>query len=191
MAINKQNIIVEGSNGKIGRNLVFRQKGGTTVMPRRSVLNPDYVASEKQINQRFTFMEAAWYAKNAIENPVLKAEYKAKAKPNQTAYNVAFKDFVTAPILHSVNYSAYTGAIGSKISFRITDVLAVVSVKVGLFDTGGVLIEEGMAVQSALKLDWIYTATVAHTPVIGTHIVVTMTDTPANVYTKEVVIGVE
>lgn len=188
MAVNKQNVVVEGSSGKIGKTLVFRQRGGVTIMSKNPVLREDYVPTEDQVTQRFLFMEAAWYAKGAISNPVLKAEYKAKAKPNQSAYNIAFKDYTTAPILHSVNYSAYTGAIGTKISCRITDVLAVVSVKVTLREDDGTLIEEGMAVQSDLKLDWVYTATVAHTPIAGTKIFVEMIDTPGNIYEKEVTI---
>jgi len=190
MAVNKQNIVIEGSSGKFGNNLVFRQRDGVTILSKNPVMREDYVPTEDQVNQRFVFMEAVWYAKSAIANPELKAEYKAKAKPNQSAYNVAFKDFTTAPILHKVNYSLYAGAIGDTLTCRITDLMAVVTVKVSLYDTDGVLIEEGMAVQSDLKLDWVYTATVAHTPVLGTRIVVTMTDTPANVYMREVVIGV-
>lgn len=190
MAVNKQNVAVEGSSGRFGKNMVFRQRGGVTIVSKNPVLKDDYVPTEDQMAQRFAFMEAVMYAKGAIKNPTLKAAYQAKAKPNQSAFNVAFKDYTTAPILHSINYSNYTGAIGGTISCRITDVLAVVAVKVSLYATDGELIEEGMAVQSEFKLDWVYTATVAHTPVLGTHIVVTMTDTPANVYIKEVVIGV-
>jgi len=101
---------------------------------------------------------------------------------------VAFKDYTTAPVLHSINYASYTGAIGSTLTCRITDVLAVVNVKVSLIDSDGVLIEEGMAVQSAMMLDWVYTATVAHTPIAGTVVKVEMTDTPGNVYVVEQVI---
>lgn len=189
MAVNKRNIVIEGSSGKLGKTLVFRQRGGITILSAPPVLKDDYVPSEDQVAQRFLFMEAAWYAKGAIENSALKKEYQAKAKPNQSAYNIAFKDYTTAPILHSVNYSDYTGAIGGKISCRITDVLAVKAVKISLYDSTGELIEQGMAVQSDFQLDWIYTATVAHTPIVGTNIVIEMTDTPANVYKKEVMIA--
>lgn len=189
MAVNKQNVVVEGASGKLGKTLVFRQKGGVTVMAVPPKKNQFYVPTVEQIDQRFKFTEASFYAKNAILDPILKAAYLAKAKANQSAYNVAFKDFTTAPILHSINYSNYTGAIGDTLSCRITDILSVLSVKVSLYDTDGVFIEEGMAIQSDLKLDWVYTATVVHTPVLGTKIVVTMTDTPGNVYVRDEVIG--
>ncbi|WP_199119368.1 hypothetical protein [Pedobacter sp. ASV28] len=189
MAVNRNNVVVEGASGKFGRNLVFRQRKQVTVMAAVPTINPDRVYTDKQIAQRFRFMEASMYGVGAIADPELKAAYLAKAKGNQTAYNMAFKDFLTSPVLHQVDWSRYNGEVGDTLVCRITDILAVVSVKVSLYDADGVLVEEGLAVQSALKLDWVYTATVAHTPVVGTMVVVQMTDTPQNVYREEVVIG--
>jgi len=188
MAISKNNPIVDGASGRFGNNLVFRKRGNVTVLAVRPSVS-DRVPSEQQMAQRFLFAEASFYARGVLSDPLLKAEYQAKAKGGQSAYNVAFKDFLTAPVLHQVDWSNYTGAIGSVLTCRITDVLAVVTVKVSLFDANGVLVEEGLAIQSSLKLDWVYTATVAHTPVTGTRIMVQMTDTPGNVYSEEVVIG--
>ncbi|RWU10571.1 hypothetical protein [Pedobacter chitinilyticus] len=187
MAISKNNPIVDGASGRFGNNLVFRKRGNRTVMAVRPSVS-ERVPTEDQMTQRFLFMEASFYAKSVLENPVLKAAYQAKAKEGQSAYNVAFKDYLTAPILHKLDWSKYTGELGSTLTGRITDVLAVTTVKMSLFDVNDVLIEEGLAVQSELKLDWVYTATVAHTPVVGTRILVQMTDTPGNVYVEEVVI---
>lgn len=184
MAVNKNNPAVEGASGRFGRTMVFRQKGLLTVMAARPA-SKDRLPSSDQMRQRFLFTEASAYAMDVINNAASKAAYKAKAKGNQTAYNVAFKDFLTSPVLHLADRSKYTGAVGDTITCRITDVMAVVNVKVSLYDTDDTLIEEGMAVQSSLKLDWVYTATVAHTPVAGTRMVVQMTDTPQNVYSKE------
>ncbi len=191
MAVNKQNVVVDGSSGKFGKNLVFRQRAGVTMLSKNPVFRDDYAPTDKQIKQRFKFIEATWYASNAVADPELKERYQAKAKANQSAYNVAFKDYTTAPVLHFVDMENYDGAVGGTITCRITDVLAVVSVKVSLVDNNGELIEEGMAVQSAIKLDWVYTATVAHTPVAGNTIVVKMTDTPGNVYKVEELIRVK
>jgi hypothetical protein len=188
MAISNNNPLVDGASGKFGNNLVFRQRGKTTILsarPRPSTQAP----TDKQMNQRFLFTEASAYAKSANADPLVKAAYFEKAKGNQTAYNVAFKDFLTAPVLHKVETSTYSGAVGDKITCRITDVMAVTEVKLSLYDASGTLIEEGLAVQSSLKLDWVYTATVAHTPILGTRILVQMTDTPANVYTEEFAIS--
>ena len=185
MAVNRNNPVVDGASGRFGNTLVFRRRGNLTIMATRP--KPSGKApTENQMNRRFSFMEASSYAVSAIADPLVKLEYQAKAKGNQSAYNVAFKDFLTAPILHQVDWSKYNGAIGDLITARITDVMAVVTVKISLFDAAGVLIEEGPAVQSTLKLDWVYTATVAHTPVIGTRVLVEMTDTPLNVYREEV-----
>ncbi|WP_410221255.1 hypothetical protein [Pedobacter sp.] len=184
MAVNKNNPVVEGASGRFGRTMVFRQKGALTVMAVRPKPT-NKLPTQEQMRQRFLFAEASAYAMDAINDPVTKEAYLAKAKGNQTAYNVAFKDFLTPPVLHLVDWSKYTGAIGDTITCRITDIMAVVSVKVSLYGTNDELIEEGMAVQSSLKLDWVYTATTAHAPVAGTRMVVQMTDTPQNVYTQE------
>lgn len=183
MAVNRNNPIVDGASGRFGNTLVFRRRGNLTIMATRPKPSGKAPTTD-QMNRRFSFIEASAYAVSAIADPLVKQEYEAKAKGNQTAYNVAFKDFLTAPILHQLDYSKYTGAVGDVLTARITDVLAVISVKVSLYDTGGNLIEEGAAVQSTLKLDWIYTATVAHTPISGMRIVVEMTDTPLNVYSE-------
>lgn len=187
MAVNKNNPVIEGASGKFGRTMVFRQRGNVTVMavrPKPTTKLP----TQNQMKQRFLFAEASSYAMSVISDPITKAAYQAKAKANQTAYNVAFRDFLTPPVLHLADWSKYTGAIGDTITCRITDIMAVLSVKVSLYDTNDTLIEEGMAIQNTLKLDWVYTATVAHTPVAGTRMVVEMTDTPQNVYTEETVI---
>jgi hypothetical protein len=187
MAVNRNNPLVDGASGKFGNNLVFRRLGNLTVMAVRPKKNGKAPSPDQQA-QRFSFAEASFYAVNAIADPALKAQYLAKAKGNQTAYNVAFKDFLTAPVLHQVDWSKYQGNVGDTLICRITDVLAVVSVKVSLYTSNDVLIEEGMAVQNALKLDWTYTSTVVHTPVLGTKILVRMTDTPQNIYEESFVI---
>lgn len=188
MAISKNNPIVDGASGKLGNTLVFRKRGNVTIMTTRPSVS-ERMPSEDQMTQRLLFAEASFYAKGALNDPILKAEYQAKARGGQSAYNIAFKDYLTAPVLHQVDWSNYTGEIGSTLNCRITDVLAVVNVKVSLFDASGVLVEEGLAVQSSLKLSWVYTATVVHTPVTGTRIVVQMTDTPGNIYKEEIVIS--
>lgn len=188
MAISKNNPIVDGASGRLGNTLVFRKRGNVTIMATRPSVG-ERVPSEDQMAQRLLFAEASFYAKNVLGDPMLKAEYQAKARGGQSAYNIAFKDYLTAPVLHQVDWNNYTGEVDSVLICRITDVLAVVSVKLSLFDTNNVLIEEGQAVQGSLKLDWVYKATVMNLPVKGTRISVQMTDTPGNVYKEEVVIS--
>src|SRR5690606_34479808 len=86
-------------------------------------------ASEGQIARQFLFTEASFYAQSAIADLVLKAAYQAKVKGNQSAFNVAFKDFLTSPNLHTVDWSKYAGAVGDTLTCRITDMLAVLAVK--------------------------------------------------------------
>ena len=185
MAISKNNPIVDGASGKFGNNLVFRRLGKATILaarPKATTVAP----TEQQMINRFAFTEASAYAKDAIADPTVKAAYKEKAKGNQSAYNVAFKDFMTAPVLHQVNWKDFSGAVGDRITLRITDVMAVLSVRVSLYAPDGSLIESGAAVQAALKLDWVYTVTVGYSPISGMRMLVEMMDTPLNSYSEEV-----
>lgn len=183
MAKNITNTMVEGTSGKFGNSVVYRQRGGITFLSKLPTRNPEKRPTDKQIAQQFRFMEASAYAKEAIEDTVLKEAYQEKARGNQTAYNVAFKDYLTAPQLHEVVTENYTGQPGSVISMKITDVLQVTHVKVLLEKTDGTLIEEGDAViNSKLKIEWNYTATVVNDAVSETIIKVQMTSTPGNIY---------
>jgi hypothetical protein len=54
---------------------------------------------DTQLTVREKFQQAAIYGRSVVSNPQLKAEYKAVAKPGQSAYNVAVADFFALPIL--------------------------------------------------------------------------------------------
>ncbi|SFU54297.1 hypothetical protein SAMN05216480_106168 [Pustulibacterium marinum] len=180
MAINKDNIIVEGASGKFGKKLVFRQRGVLTIMskaPKKTTKAP----TTAQIEQRELFGEASIYAKSVIANPELKAIYQAKATGNQSAYNVAFKDYLTAPTCE-FELSGYTGAIGDIIKLKIKDVIEVTNAVVSMYDAEGVLLEEGNAIQQDNLLWWNYTTTTENASLPGTRIVVKLTSFPGNVY---------
>jgi len=88
---------MQGVSGIIGKTLIFRQmKNRTTVIamrpkPRTKPITP----AEAATHQRFK--EAAHIAKNRIQNPILRAQYLAKAKPGQSAYLVALTEYLNAP----------------------------------------------------------------------------------------------
>lgn len=187
MAVSKNNVVMEGVSGLIGNKIVFRQRGDATYVsrrPKKSTKPP----TEAQLNQRYLFMEATLYAKGAIQNPELKAAYQAKCKGNQSAYNKAFEDFLVAPILHLLDLSKYNGQPGSTISARITDVLAVVTVEITIIKPDGTVVEQGMAVQGAIALDWTYTATAENDELSLSTVLVTMVSTPGNSYTEEFIV---
>ncbi len=91
------NPVMQGVSGKIGKTLIFRQmKNGTTVIamrpkPRTKPITP----AEAATHQRFK--EAAHIAKKRSQDPILRAQYLAKAKPGQSAYLVALTEYLNTP----------------------------------------------------------------------------------------------
>ena len=180
MAKSKDNVVMEGASGKIGRMLVFRQRADQTIIARRAKKTSKPITDlQQEIRNRFT--EAAYYAKSAIEDPILKQAYQDKAKLGQTAYNVAFADYLKAPELRKAFLETYTGAVGDIVLFRIVDSFQIRSVQVELKDAVGNVLEVGTAVQQLNKMDWLFQTTVANQPIAGSSFHLTITDTPNNV----------
>lgn len=100
----KNNDLVKGSSGRFGDQLIYRQRGGKTIIARRprKKIRPD---SARQLTVRELFAEAVLYAKSAIADEVKKAAYQAKASGNQTAFILAFSDFYKAPEIRKYNVS--------------------------------------------------------------------------------------
>lgn len=183
MAKSKDNVVMQGASGTIGRMLVFRQRAGQTIIARRPVKKEGKMYTADQIKAQERFSDAAYYAKSAIKDEDLRAAYEAVAKPGQSAYNVAFKDFLKAPVVNRVFMDNYQGTIDDVIGFRIVDVLEVKSVNVEIKDQDGNLIEEGAAVkQFDDGIDWIYTATEENEDWQTSQLTLTIVDTPGNVY---------
>lgn len=181
------NDLVIGSSGRIGDQLVYRQRGGKTIIakrPKRRGIPP----SAMQLEIQELFAEAVLYAKSVIADEAKKAIYKAKAKPNQTAYNLALSDFCRAPEIKKYNTQDYAGQVGDEISIRVMDDFKVDWVKLQIKDSADVLIEEGLAVLSANNVDWIYTATAVNPVIAGSKLIISAADLPGNISTQEVIL---
>lgn len=181
------NDLVKGSSGRIGDQLVYRQRGGKTIIakrPRRTGIPP----SAMQVEIQELFAEAVLYAKSVIADEAKKAIYKAKAKPNQSAYNLALSDFCKAPEIKKYNTLGYAGQVGDEISIRAIDDFKVDWVKLQIKDSADSLIEEGLAVLSANNADWIYTATVLNPGFAGNKLIISAADLPGNISTLEVIL---
>lgn len=183
MAKSTNNVVMKGVSGTIGKMLVFRNIAGDKTIVARRPKQSKKPLTDSQIDVRYRFTEAAYYAKSAISNPVLKEEYQAKAKPGQSAYNVAFADYLKAPELRRVMADEYSGQIGDTLAFRIIDNFKLQSVNVRILDENNDVIEQGAATPLDNGLDWQYTATVTNPTVLGTNLEVTAKDTPGNVVT--------
>lgn len=181
MAKSRNNVVMRGASGKVGNMLVFRQKAGSTIIADVPKINPDRVPTDDQLSVQERFTDAAFYAKRAISDPDLKERYQQKAKPGQSAYNVAFKDYLTDPEIRRVFTDGYMGAIGDEITIRVRDVLEVKQVHVDIVDGNGVAIEDGLAVATdETATEWIYTATAANETLTGSAITITLVNTPGN-----------
>jgi len=181
MAKSRNNVVMRGASGKVGNMLVFRQKAGSTIIADVPKIDPDRVPTDDQLTVQERFTDAAFYAKRAISDPDLKERYQQKAKPGQSAYNVAFKDYLTDPEIRRVFTDSYMGAIGDEIVIRVRDVLEVRQVHVDIVDGNGVAIEDGLAVATdETATEWIYTATAPNETLTGSAVTVTIVNTPGN-----------
>lgn len=156
-------------------------------MAKMPAVNENLEPTEAQVMVRNLFKEAALYAKGAIADPELKKEYQKKAGPGRTAYNMAFRDYVKAPVVESINVARYTGALDSVIEIHAKDDFRVVTVSVIILLPTGVLLEEGNAVLNPINRNkWTYKATQVNNELAGSVIIATAYDLPGNSGSLEV-----
>jgi hypothetical protein len=158
-----ENILTEGASGKLG-NIVFRHtKGGKTIMCKK----PDFSNrqfSQDQLNHQDKVKLAAAYGVANKENPL----YVQKAKGDQNAYNIAFKDWFHAPVLHGLQCR------DGRLRVDVTDDVKVVLVTVTVLDPQGNVLERGDA-ELVNGIHWEYQ------PVKRGRILVEACDLPGNV----------
>lgn len=180
MAKSKRNVVTHGLSGLIGDLLVFRQRAGKTIVanrPKPSVKPP----TTAMLKVRGMFRKAVIYATNIIQDLTRKAEYEKAAKNGQSAFNVAFADYLKGPeIEEDLSFANYTGQTGQKLVASIIDNFRVASVNFSIRDAGGDLIESGEAEQSEDGLDWVYTTTVDNPSFAGGVVIVKAYDQPGN-----------
>jgi hypothetical protein len=181
MARIKNNVLVKGASGNLGKQVVYKQRGNDTHMALMPKTRKDASPTEKQEGVRELFTEAAQYAKGAVSSPDIKKEYQKKASNTNTAYNIAFRDFLKAPVVKSIDTGRYDGSPGSTIVVKAKDDFRVVEVVVSIHNAAGVLVEKGNAVLNPLDRNkWIYTATQQNATVAGSVISAKALDLPGN-----------
>lgn len=182
----KNNDLLEGSSGRFGKKLVYRQRGEKTIIARRPAKTKSTTAKQQAIKERF--YEAVLYAKAVINDPIQKAVYQEKSTLHKSAYNVALADFCKAPEIRKYNLTTYIGLPGDQIIVRVVDDFKVVQVTVAIKCNKGTIIESGPAVQSGNGLDWIYTVTAVNATIAGTTVIFAASDIPGNETVQEVVL---
>lgn len=187
MAKINDNLLTRGARGNVGKQFVYRKRGDDTHITKMPSINKDLEATSAQVVVRELFAAAALYAKGAISSPELKKEYQKKAKRGNSAYNMAFRDYLKAPVVKHVYTSKYNGSVGSTIEVIAKDDFRVAEVKVSIRNISGVLVEEGNAVLSPLDRNkWIYTARVINPLPVDSLVTATATDLPGNTKTLSV-----
>jgi len=183
MAKIKDNLLVRGASGNVGKQFVYRKRGNNTFITRMPATDKKAKTTQQQEKVREQFLAASGYATSAIADPKIKAQYqkKAKVKSGITAYNVAFRDYLKAPVVKKTDAAKYTGTPGSPIVVTAVDDFRVIEVAVSIKTAAGVLVEEGNAILNPLHRDeWIYTATQNNAALTGSIIIATAKDLPGN-----------
>jgi hypothetical protein len=180
MAKQTGNVVTYGLSGKIGDLLVFRRRGGKTIVSKvpESSKKP---LTAKQIAHQQKFRQASLYAKGAVKEEGLVEVYEAVAgKKKRTPFVVAVADFLNAPEIKNIDLSKYAGNTGDIIRIKVVDDVIVKSVHVSIVNLDGSIVEEGDAVADASSHVWTYTATQENECLEGDKITVTISDLPEN-----------
>jgi hypothetical protein len=191
MARIKDNLLVRGASGNVGKQFVYRKRGNDTFITRMPTTDKNAKPTQQQEKARDLFTAAAGYATGAIADPKLKAEYqkKAKQKAGRTAYNVAFRDYLKAPVVTGIDTEMYKGTPDSTIVITAKDDFRVVEVFVSVKTAEDVLVEEGNAILNPIdRSEWIYKATQNNAALTGSIIVATAKDMPGNKGTLQIAI---
>ena len=139
MAQVKNNLITEGTSGKLGKRLVFRHmKDGRTIFATR----PDYsghVWTSGQRTHHHRFQQAAAYARSASKTEPLYAELAKGTAKN--AYNIALSDWFKPPVIHGVQ------RLADLIHVEASDNMLVTRVVITISGKDGQSLEQGEAVR--------------------------------------------
>jgi hypothetical protein len=160
MAVVKKNIIIDGTSGKLGKNIVIRQVKGRTILATTPVAQ-EKIPSEKQMEQRKRFKLANHYADLQMQNPSTRELYETKAaNMNISARNLAIKDYFHAPEILEIDAKKYNGHVGDRIFIDVIDDLCVEEVEIAIQHADGSLVEKGKAEKCDGTFEWQYVASV-------------------------------
>ncbi|SDF01644.1 hypothetical protein [Chitinophaga filiformis] len=182
------NFVLKDASGTIADMLTLTKRRSGAIILGKKRGESSIPPSELQLDVQRKFKRAMQYAKAAILDPVVKAAYQAFAGPDQSAYNMAVKDFFKPPVVESITTKSYHGEVGDTLLIRALDDFKVTAVTVSIRTAAGAIVEEGNAVLQSNALDWLYTATAENAALAGTVITATAVDTPGNETPKEVVL---
>lgn len=149
MAKVKQNVVVQGISGTLGKNLVFRHmKDGSTIISMKQDFS-NRVFSKGQLTHQSRFQEAAAYARQAAKtNPIYAELAKGTVK---TAYNIALSDWFNPPVIHQIKRESESILIEASDNVQVSKVLVMI------LDSEKRIVERGDAV-FVKDMKWEYTS---------------------------------
>lgn len=165
----------DATSGK-GREYSYGVRNNTMYFFRRP--GRDSVpAGQLEVRQRFR--HAAAYAKWAKADPEMGAFYEGLAASRKVGLHaLIMTDYLKAPVVETIDVSAFTGAAGGKIAVKASDDCGVVSVGVELRGPDGGLLEQGPAVYD--RETWVYQPTGTYPAGTPVTITATAVDRPGN-----------
>ena len=156
MAITRNNPIIDGLRGLLGRQLVLRRdKIGRTIVCAHPRFDPHHKFTDLQKAHHRAFREAARYALSAKDEP---AYVRKAAGTPSNPYNVAIADWFHPPHILEVDLDTWTGQPGQLIRVKAIDDVLIKQVTLLITDGAGMLLEQGHAVQVD-PICWEYTTT--------------------------------
>ena len=181
----KDNIVTTGLSGKLGKQIVFRQWDGCTILAKAPERSKVPTENELVKKRRLRFKEATVYAKKAIDNPELSRAYKSKCKARQNAYNRAIQDFYSAPTIGEIDLSNCTSDTDSFVRVYATDDFLVKQVRIRIENKQGDVIESGLAEREGDTDWWKFVVTAPNILSKGGKVIVSAFDLPGNEATSE------
>ena len=181
MAHADNSIITGKFKGSLGKQLVFREWDGKTVVAKSPKRRSGPPTPEQQETQE-KFLIASRYAKAITTNAdqSLAEAYATALRPRQNVYSRALEHFMSPPVVISIDTRSYSGATGDHLEIRAIDDFRVTGVRVEIKAADGTLLEAGNAVQNINGIDWTYTATQDNPVMAGSTIIAVAVDVPKN-----------
>jgi len=158
-------------------NWVYRRNGDGVAIAKRPTLTGEHTAS--QVATREKFRAAAGYAKSALLDAALRARYEAAAKAARMQVRVfAMTDYLTPPVVITIDTSSYHGRVGDIIKVNAFDDFEVAGVTVAVKDGEGAVLMQGATVLTDGR--WNYTSTAGIAAGEAVTIEAVATDRPGN-----------
>jgi hypothetical protein len=181
MAHAHNNIITGKLQGSLGKQLVFRDWEGKTIVaksPKARRGSPS--TAQAQIREKFLLASryARFITKSADQS--LAQGYASAVRPRQNVYSRALEDFLSSPVVTLIDTAQYQGGVGDRIVIRAHDDFRVTKLTVTIYAANGAVLETGRAGQNNNGLDWTYTALQANSLLAGSKIKAVATDVPGN-----------